>query len=352
MLHLSYPLHSEWRGVALTLASIVLMMTFISNRATLIFNPHAGFGEWRQLVEKLVSFWQQQGWQVTLQPTTHSGHATELARSAAAAEHGLVFAVGGDGTLNEVANGLVNTETVLAFLPVGTANSFARELGAPRPNLLNPKWLLDASVTLAAGHIQRVDMGLCDNGRYWLLWASTGIDGFIVDRIEPRSKLFKRLGPAGYATKALLALPAFSGVQATVTVDDQTVSDDFLLINVSNCRMFAGGELRLNTYGVLDDGLFEVWLFRGHDWPDVLRYTAAIGLEQHARDPKVQKIRGRRVSITTSTEAPYHLDGEPAGVTPFTCEIKPGVLRLLVPNTAPSHLFCKPGQAVTDFAGR
>lgn len=328
------------------------MMTFISNRATLIFNPHAGFGEWRQLVEKLVSFWQQQGWQVTLQPTTHSGHATELARSAAAAEHGLVFAVGGDGTLNEVANGLVNTETVLAFLPVGTANSFARELGAPRPNLLNPKWLLDASVTLAAGHIQRVDMGLCDNGRYWLLWASTGIDGFIVDRIEPRSKLFKRLGPAGYATKALLALPAFSGVQATVTVDDQTVSDDFLLINVSNCRMFAGGELRLNTYGVLDDGLFEVWLFRGHDWPDVLRYTAVIGLEQHARDPKVQKIRGRRVSITTSTEAPYHLDGEPAGVTPFTCEIKPGVLRLLVPNTAPSHLFCKPGQAVTDFAGR
>jgi diacylglycerol kinase (ATP) len=322
------------------------MSNFVSNRATLIFNPHAGFWEWRQLVNDAVHFWRQRGWQVTLQPTRCAGHATELARAAAAADYGLVFAVGGDGTLNEVANGLVNTETVLAFLPVGTANSFARELGAPRPNLLNPKWLLEASITLAAGCIQRVDMGRCDNGRYWLQWASTGVDAFMVDQIEPRSKLFKRMGPAGYAAKALLVLPAFSGVQATVTVDDQTVTGNFILINVSNCRMFAGGELHLNTYGLLDDGLFEVWLFRGRDWPDVLRYTVEIGLKQHTSDPKVQKISGRRVTIATALPTPFHLDGEPIGTTPFACEIKPGVLRLLTPNTAPADLFSKPGQAI------
>jgi len=322
------------------------MMTFVSDQATLIFNPHAGFGEWRRVVENVVHFWRRRGWRVTLRPTAYAGHATELAKAAVAAHHGLVFAVGGDGTLNEVANGLANTETVLAFLPVGTANSFARELGAPRPNLLNPDWLLEASAMLARGRIQRVDMGLCDNGRYWLLWAGTGVDAFVADQIEPRSKLFKRMGPAGYVAKALFALPTFSGVQATVTIDDQTIADNFLLINVSNCRMFAGGELRLNTYGLLDDGLFEVWLFRGRDWPDVLRYTVEIGLEHHMTNPKVQKISGRHVTITSAAPVPYHLDGEPCGVTPFTCDIKPGVLRLLVPNTAPPDLFCKAGQAI------
>jgi len=328
--------------------TIQMTTTFISSQAMLIFNPHAGFGEWRQVVENVVHFWQDRGWRVSLRPTAYGGHATQLARAAAAANHGLVFAVGGDGTLNEVANGLVNTETVLAFLPVGTANSFARELGAPRPNLLNPNWLMEASATLAAGRIQRVDMGFCNNGRYWLLWAGTGVDAFVADQIEPRSKLFKRMGPAGYVAKALLALPTFSGVQATVTIDDQSIEDNFLLINVSNCRMFAGGELRLNTYGLLDDGLFEVWLFRGRDWPDVLRYTVEIGLEQHATNPNVHKIRGRRVTIHSAAPVPYHLDGEPCGTTPFTCEIKPGVLRLLVPNTAPPDLFCKAGQAIAQ----
>ncbi|CAN5378323.1 diacylglycerol kinase family lipid kinase [soil metagenome] len=322
------------------------MINFVSNQATLIFNPHAGFWEWRQLVDEVAHFWQQRGWQVSIQPTQYGGHATELARAAVAANHGLVFAVGGDGTLNEVANGLVHSETVLAFLPVGTANSFARELGGPRPNLLNPKWLLDTSMMLTSGYIQRVDMGRCDNGRYWLLWASTGVDAFMVDQIEPRSKLFKRMGPAGYLAKALLALPTFSGIQSTVTVDDQSVTDDFLLINVSNCRMFAGGELHLNTYGLLDDGLFEVWLFRGSDWPDVLRYTVEIGLQQHASNPNVIKIRGRRVTIATARPQPFHLDGEPSGTTPFTCEIMPGVLRLLTPSTAPPDLFCKPGQVI------
>ena len=82
--------------------------------------------------------WQTLGWDVQVKPTEHAGHATELAQAAADAQHGLVFAAGGDGTLNEVANGLVHSETVLAPLPVGTANSFAKELCLPRPNFLRP----------------------------------------------------------------------------------------------------------------------------------------------------------------------------------------------------------------------
>jgi YegS/Rv2252/BmrU family lipid kinase len=311
--------------------------------ATLIYNPAAGFWDWGSVVERVARFWSEYGWTVHLEPTHAASHATVLARAAAAAGHGLVLAAGGDGTLNEVANGLVDTPTVLAPLPVGTANSFARELGLARPNLLQPHWLLEVSAALARGRVQRMDVGRCADGRYWLLWASAGVDGFMVRQIEPRPLWFKRLGPAGYAAKALLVLPQFHGVEATVTVDDRTLEGDYLLLNISNCRMFAGGELRLNHAGVLDDGQFEVWLFRGRDWPTVLSYIMDISRAQHLQHRNVTRLRGQKITVQTARPVDYHLDGEPAGQTPLNTTLVPAALRLLVPDTAPPGLFSRPG---------
>lgn len=318
-------------------------MPHLANRATLIYNPYAGFWDWGDVVQRVATFWQERGWDIRLQATDRPGHATTLAREAAGAGHGLVLAAGGDGTLNEVANGLAGTQTVLAPLPVGTTNSFAKELGLPRPNLFQPNWFVEVSQHLVQGRIQQVDLGKCDNGRYWLLWASTGVDGFVVKRVEPRPRWFKRLGAAGYAAKALFFLPSFQGLRATVVVDDQVVEGDFLLVNVSNCRMFAGGELRLNDGALLDDGLFEVWLFRGKRWPTILRYTVEIGFESHRDDPNVQVFRGRYVAVKTEPSTPFHLDGEPVGDTPFACTLLPRALRLLVPDCAPADLFQQPG---------
>jgi diacylglycerol kinase family enzyme len=191
-----------------------------------------------------------------------------------------------------------------------------------------------------------MDVGKCDNGRHWMLWASAGIDGFVVKRIEPRSRWFKRLGPIGYALKVLFFLPGFSGVRATVVVDNQVIEGDFLLINVSNCRMFAGGELPLNRGAVLDDGQFEVWLFRGRHWSTAARYIMEIGLESHVCNPNVHVWIGRYVAVETHPPTPFHLDGEPVNNTPFSCELKPKALRLLVPDTTPANLFANRGEAL------
>ena len=115
------------------------MKAFTSQRALLIFNPHAGYGSWQQWVPKVAHLWHRWGWEITIQPTAYPGHATQLARTAVLGNAGLVIAAGGDGTLNEVANGLVHSETVLAVLPMGTSNSFARELGGASPNILRPQ---------------------------------------------------------------------------------------------------------------------------------------------------------------------------------------------------------------------
>ena len=321
-------------------------MTFLSPHATLIYNPHAGFWNWGSIIDQVVRFWETRGWTLHVESTQCAGHATELAREAALQRHGLVFAAGGDGTLNEVANGLVHTDTVLAPLPVGTGNSLAKELGLARPNVLNHTWVMAVCQALAHGRVQRMDLGKCDNGRHWLLWASTGIDSFVVRLIEPRPCWFKRLGPAGYAAKALYFLPRFEGISASVTTDDRIIEGEFLLINVSNCRKFAGGEVRLNRGGVLDDGVFELWLFRGKRWPTVISYALEIGLGQHGRHPKVDVIRTRYVAVHTSPPTHFHLDGEPVAHTPFACELLPRSLRILVPDTTPDGLFTHPGEPI------
>ena len=317
-------------------------------RARLIFNPNAGSLAWSGIIDTFSTFWRARGWVVSLTPTERPGHAIELASEAAEQGIGLVFAAGGDGTMHEVANGLAHSQTIMAPLPVGTANILAKELAIPTPSVLRPDWWTQMLVTLANGRVQEMDLGLNDSGRHWMLWASTGVDGFVIDQIEPRTPKAKRFGMVGYAAKVAWLIPTFKGISGQVTVDDRVVSGDFLMVNVSNCRRYGAGDFNLNRGGVLDDGLFEVLILRGRSWPMLLRYSIMIGLGGHAFDPNIERIQARRVNIETVSPAPYHLDAEPAGLTPLACAIQPGALRILVPNTAPAGLFEKPGVALVD----
>jgi len=295
----------------------------------------------------VADFWQAEGWQVFVQPTQAPGHATELAKQAAANGHRLVLAAGGDGTLGEVTNGLAGTDTVLAPLPVGTANSFAKELGLPLPSIVDKLRLLEAAKLLAQGRVYRMDLGYTPgvggNGRYWLLWSGTGVDGFLVHELEPRPRWSKRLGPFGYMLLGFAAMPKYPNMHATVFVDDKKFTGDFVLISISNCRMY-GGEVILNPTGVLNDGLMEVWMFRGKGMQRLIQVLFETMRSKHTEDDDVIMARGRHIRIETEPVIGCHADGDPADFTPLECEVKPGALRILVPPTAPADMFVGPGE--------
>lgn len=295
----------------------------------------------------MADFWRARGWHVWIRPTRAAGHAVELAQEAAGAGHHLVLAAGGDGTLGEVVNGLVETETIMAPLPVGTANSFARELCMPRPGLLAAHRLLQAADALARGRIQRMDLGYThhekSNGRYWLLWAGTGADGFLVHEVEPRPRWSKRLGPFGYTLQAVWALPRMPMMRATVEIDGQQFADDYTLVVVSNCRLYAGGLVKLSPDAFLDDGLFEIWLFQGSGLPKVAQHLWCSLQGEHLQRADMMLVHGRSIAIRTIPTMPCQTDGDKAGNTPLFCEIKPQALRILIPNTAPPDLFRHPG---------
>ena len=290
----------------------------------------------------MADFWRKRGWQITIHPTQSPGHATELAKEAALGGCQLVLAAGGDGTLGEVANGLVGTDTILAPLPVGTANSFAKELGMPLPGFLDKQKLLEAAEVLANGRVFPMDLGYRHdeggNGRYWLLWSGTGVDGYIVHQIEPRPRWSKKLGPLGYVMQSFKAMQQYPNIRAKINVDGRVFEDEYVLITLSNCRMY-GGEVLLNPTGVLNDGIFEVWLFRGKGMHQLFQYAIETKFVKHIENEDVIMVQGREISVETDPIIGCHTDGDPAGHSPLVCEVKPGAIRMLVPSTTPTDMF-------------
>jgi diacylglycerol kinase (ATP) len=312
--------------------------------ATLIYNPHAGHDDWQQQIDAVAEFWSGRGWSITLQVTQGPGHATALAAGAAADGAEIVISAGGDGTLHEVAQGLIDTRCILAPLPAGTTNCLTRDLGLPKSDSGNPHWLLESSAALLAGKVQAIDVGACSNGKRWLLWAGVGIESRIVEAVEPRSALLKRFGLAGYVAKATMPFLTFAGLPVRVAVDGHAIEGHFVSVTVCNSRIFAGGLLNLNPHGILDDGEFETWVLVGRYAPRMALHSLFIALQQHAQRPDVFCLRGRHIIIETGTPQSFHLDGEVNHSTPITCTVLPGALRLLAPNTAPASLFCRQGE--------
>lgn len=320
--------------------------------ATLIYNPHAGFDAWRESIEACASTWEEHGWKIALHETAYPGHATELAAAAAAAGHRLVIAAGGDGTLHETANGLLGTGTVLAPLPAGTTNCLTHDLGLPSPSKANPNWLITTTHRLLDGFVHGMDVGQCSNGKSFMLWAGMGLDSYIVETVEPRSRMLKRFGLAGYVAKAAVPFVFYQGEKMRITVDAAVVEGPVLTAMICNSRTYAGGLYNLNPRGILDDGVMEVWIFRGRFAPEMLVHSLWIVAQRHEDQRHVIKLQGSHVTVEAATPQPFHLDGELNHSTPFTCMLQPQGVHLLVPAGAPADLFCHAGTAFGEWAAQ
>lgn len=330
---------------------------------TIIYNPLAGPANFTTAIEQIAGEWRDLDWEVSVKPTEAAGHATMLAAEAAEMGCPLVLAAGGDGTLGEVVNGLAETETIMGVLPAGTANSFARELQMPVPGALQmpvPKSLKhsklqSASAALMTGRVQQMDLGFrmatdmpAVQGHYWMLWASTGADGYLVHEVEPRPKWSKKMGWTSYLLQGISALSNFSHVRARVEVDGYKLEDDYILVLVSNSRRYAGGILTLSQEAYLDDGLLEIWLFGGRGLSSISRHGFRALRGQHLQEPDTILLRGQHVTIVTDPPMPVQMDGDPVAATPLECVVKPGALRLLVPDSAPADLFQKVGVPIAE----
>jgi diacylglycerol kinase (ATP) len=307
-------------------------------KATLIHNPTAGPWDAQRALKHICSFLEDRGWSVALHLTEKSGDATMLAREAANAGCDVAIVAGGDGTVNEVVNGLVGTETAMAVLPVGTGNVWAKQLNIPTHTLTHPFRLQETAAGLVEGTIRAVDVGQV-NDRYFLCWAGIGLDAKVTTEMEPRQRHTKRLGALPYAIAAVLIARDFKGVRARVLLDGKAVRGRTLLILVSNIQQYYGGLFEIAPAAKVDDGLLDVFVFKGLGFQYTVRHLLKVLSQRYLQDPQIVHRQAKQIEVLTEYALPIQTDGDVVGNTPAALKVAPLALRILVPPSAPPGLF-------------
>ncbi len=329
-------------------------------QAELIYNPSSGQVVFRHELDNLAAFLNRYGWSVSLRETSKPLQGTELARHAVSRGARVVIAAGGDGTVNEVANGLVNTDAALGVLPVGTTNSWALQMGIPSLNPLLPgtqmvkmiaaleeaiarpvpanyyrKILLDAARVLVEGRTVAVDTGEL-SGRYFLMWAGIGFDAAIAQSIPLKEK--QALGSWAYVLPAIESAFQYSGTDTWLNLDGQVINVSAPFIVVSNIQLY-GGMLAIGAKARVNDARLDVCIFKGGGFFTFVQQAVKVLAHRHLEDAQVEYYQCREIVIESAHSLPVHIDGEPFSTTPVTIHTVPSSLKVIVPKTAPTYLF-------------
>ncbi len=314
-------------------------------KALIIHNPVAGQRSLADALSQTAAFLTTEGWEVLGVEETHgAGDATTFARQAVAQRCDAVFVVGGDGTLAQVVDGLVGSQTALAVLPGGTGNVFARQLNLPVPGGLHPHPLLESARLLLSGEVRAVDVGrVSPHGKrgpahHFLCWCGVGFDAQMTIAVAEDPERKKRLGPLAFVVAGILTLQEFAGTRAQVRIDGNRVSRRMIMLVANNIQRY-GIIFKMATTAVIDDGLLDVYCFQGRGAARTLLHTLRMLFSRHILDPQVDIFRARRIEISTAQPLPVHVDGDYIGYTPVVIETLPRALKLMVPPTAPTSLF-------------
>jgi diacylglycerol kinase (ATP) len=294
--------------------------------AALVFNPHAGrkLGLATNTIgqDAVQAALRAEGIPFDLWATERPGHATELARRAGVERRELVIVAGGDGTVNEVAHGLANTDTVLALMPLGSIMNIARTLWIPRD-------LSGAARTIAEGKVLAMDMGRIGE-RYFLEAAGVGL-------VAGLFGYFGKLDSGGPRVGVLRAALRFVRQLGTPHVhleyDGGALEAHAPAVSVAN-GPYVGAAYANAPAARIDDGLLDIVVFRRTSLPRLLVYLASIaGGRPSPPPPHALTLQAPWLHVAVrhrDRPLPVHADGVPVGITPATFEVAPAALRVVV----------------------
>ncbi len=298
------------------------------SRIKVIANPVSGRGKGARLAREFLRRLRSKGCTVELLETARAGDARRSAADAAG--FSAVACIGGDGTVNEVVNGLPpGGAPPLAMVPCGTANVLAKELGLPR----DPARLADL---VTDGREVLWDLGVDrESGRKFLLFGSAGYDAHVVHAFHAA-----RRGPIRmwqYVLWGLKSILDYRVPRLRVELDGRPLAGDASWVQVSNVAAY-GGPLVFTPRAKADDGAFEVRVLRAGGRRDVVRmFWGAIlgyflGLETALGGVAFHRARRVRLEAADGAPVPVQMDGDPAGRLPADFEIVPGGIRILAPT--------------------
>jgi YegS/Rv2252/BmrU family lipid kinase len=302
-----------------------------------IVNPASGGGKTARDWSGIEAWLPSTGLQFEVATTTRPLEATEIAERAVRQSRPVIVAVGGDGTLNEVVNGLFHngaplpTSTRLAMLPTGTGGDFRRTMRIP----LDAKAAIEIIVQ---GVPRRLDAGCvtyqnADGSigvRHFINIADAGLGGEVVHRVNNGGK---KLGGATFKLATQRPLLVNSNKQMHIVVDGEAHDLVAQQVVVANCQYFGGG-MRMAPNASPTDGVFDVILIgdagRIESIRGIGRLTRGTHLDEH--NPKMQVMYGKRIEVTSDKKVRIDLDGEDPGFLPALFEIQPSSIEFIAPR--------------------
>ncbi|MGE0669094.1 MAG: diacylglycerol kinase family protein [Sphingomonadales bacterium] len=289
-------------------------------RFLVILNPIAGRRR-EVFLRKTIEHLEQAGFIVSIRETTQRGDAEAMAREAALGSDRpeVVVAAGGDGTINEVANGLIGSGMIMGIIPMGTANVLASELGIGA-------WSGPVSRTLIDGVAKPVHLGEID-GRRFLMMAGVGYDARVTARIDTKIKY--RWGKAAYGLAGLMEWLEKPPAPFEAVIDGKSFEAAWMI--VANGRRYAGRYI-VAPMARLDAPSLTVCLMPGARRSDMARYLAAIGRDRLDREMDVTFIEAREVLVPNAPGAMIEIDGDFHGPGPARIALAPETLNLLQPG--------------------
>ena len=284
----------------------------------MIYNPYARSERAKGLRDKI----QALDPRAVVRLTGGPGHAAEIAGGAAEEGFRTVVAAGGDGTINEVVNGLAGLDVKLGLLPLGTMNVFASELGIPG-NRLRRCWEI-----IRAGHCRPVDLARA-NRHCFVQLAGVGFDAQAVAGVDWAAK--KNFGPLSYIISAAKVVAERKPPLLRIEAEGQPTREGSFVL-VGNGRYY-GAPLAVFKQAVIDDGLLDVIVVKNLGYLDFIRYIQCIIMGTHLALKDVEYFQSRKVTVDvlSGQDIPFEADGELIGHAPVTFQISEPPLQVLAP---------------------
>lgn len=276
-------------------------------KARIIYNPTSGREAFKKELATVLERFEVAGYETSAHATTCEGDAIHAARIAVERGFDLVVAAGGDGTINEVINGLAEQENrpKLGIIPVGTTNDFARALSIPRDIKKAVDVILeDQSMFLDIGRV---------NDHYFMNIAGGGKLTELT--YEVPSKLKTMLGQLAYYMKGMEMLPSLKPIRAKIEYDDNIIDEDIMLFLVSNTNSVGGFE-KLAPEANMHDGYFDLLILRKTNLAEFIRIASLALRGAHLDDKNVIYAKAKKIKVTTDEKMQLNIDGEFGGLLP------------------------------------
>lgn len=286
----------------------------------LIYNPMAGRGRARRHVREVEEYLRARGARVDCEPSTGPEDLVRIAAESSRGGYDRVVVAGGDGTLNLAVRDFDLEKGIIALIPTGSGDDFAKVMGIPRD-------IRAACENVLNGRVREVDVAVANHLRY-LGVAGLGFDSEVADFANHNVKFLR--GSAVYLYAILRVLPKFTPRPVRIRTEDGARDEHIMFAAIGNTRQYGGG-IRITPEAVVDDGLLDLCIVHRTTRGQLLKTLPKAYTGAHVRSPFVEMRRGREFHFESDVAMAVYADGEPLTRTPVSFGVLPQRLKFVAP---------------------